>query len=119
MKKILTLIAFALIVFSASAKETEPTLVLEYYYTNKADSVYISNSIKSDESLCCSFVVVLKPSKTNGSETQIKHRETGIVLGTIYGTPTKEFLVFVQQNYLTEQYINDIVPRIVATKSSN
>lgn len=117
MKKI-TLAIIGLLAFNIAKASDEPKLVLEYTYTNKADSVYIANNIKNDKDLCCTFTIVLTPSKTGDKQTLIKHKETGILLGTIYGTPTKEFLALIEKNYLNEQYINDIVPRMVAVTTN-
>ena len=116
MKKI-TLAFIGLLVFNIAKASDEPKLVLEYTYTNKADSVYIVNNIKNDKDLCCTFTIVLSKSKTGDKQTFIKHKETGVLLGTIYGTPTKEFLAIIEKNYLNEQYIKDVVPKMVALSS--
>ena len=106
MKKILTL--YVLTSLNLSAHD-EPKLILEYQYIN-SKSINHLIKLKSDSSFCCLFEI--KFIQGNGTENVaiIKHRETGKELGTIYGTPTKEFIsmIYTYYCYLNKKNLDNL-----------
>ena len=101
MKKILTL--YVLTSLNLSAHD-EPKLILEYQYIN-SKSINHLIKLKSDSSFCCLFEI--KFIQGNEDIAIIKHRETGKELGTIYGTPTKEFISMIYKTQLTDELVKD------------
>lgn len=115
MKKLLFAVILALsstVAFAAN----EPTLVLEVHSNKEAELQIVSDYLK-DESLCCIFEVQTKSAESTGSYTQIKHRETGVVLGTFYGTPSKAFILKIYKEQLTPEYIEYVVPKLLLMAS--
>ena len=99
MKKILTLLAFSLIVLNLSAKETEPKLILEYNYGCTCDTMRVV-ALKDDPNFCCYYEIQAKPNSASEDICYIRDKETGVLLGTIYGKPTKEFLLYIYNTQL-------------------
>lgn len=99
MKKTLTLLAFTLIAFSVGAKDNEPKYVVEYNYGCTCDTNKVTH-LKQDIDFCCYYEIELKPNNANEDVCYIKDKETGALLGTIYGKPTKEFLVYIYNEHL-------------------
>ena len=91
-KLILTL--FILIGFNVVKAETNPPITIEFKYKNTSDTSVYFNKLKSDNDFCCNFVVTATPSTdSTQSFTLLKHTKTGVILGTFYGTPSKEFIM--------------------------
>jgi hypothetical protein len=96
----------------ANTDPKEPKLVLEVHYTNETDIAKL-NALQSDPEFCCVFD--LKVAKTTKeSYTEIRHKETNVLLGTFYGaTPSVDFVMEIYNKQLTPEYIEYIVPRIL------
>ena len=103
MKKIITLLALTSLNLSA---HDEPKLILEYQYTSSKNLIHMER-LKSDSSFCCMFEIKFVPCTGDDNVTIIKHKETGKALGTLYGTPTKEFVSMIYKTYLTDDLIKD------------
>lgn len=106
MKKTIVLL-LSLLTFSVAQASNEPTLILEVHYTKLSEATMLQN----DTNLCCMFE--LKTKQSGESYTRVIHKESGVVLGTFYGTPTKEFIMEIYQKQLTPDYINYIVPKLL------
>ena len=106
MKKTIVTLLF-LLTFIGVKANNEPTLVLEVHYTKQSEA----NMFQNDSNLCCLFD--LKTMQSGESYTRVIHKESGVVLGTFYGTPTKEFIMEIYQKQLTPDYINYIVPKLL------
>jgi hypothetical protein len=111
-KTILTLLC--LLTFVGVKANNEPTLILEVGYTNQSDINKVK-SFENDTNFCCYFEVKGKRSEDN--VTRIIHKESGVVLGTFYGTPTKEMVLKIYQTQLQPDYIEYIVPKLVMMQS--
>lgn len=112
------LLAFALFATTFVAKaETEPTLVLEVHFTTQTENQVINRYLE-DSDFCCIFEIVGSQSTTQQSYTEIRHKETGVLLGTFYGTPTKEFVLKIYREQLTKEYIDNVVPKLVGLSNS-
>jgi hypothetical protein len=109
MKK-LALLLLATLTFSVAQASNEPTLILEVQFKDRVEVNKIK-SLENDTNLCCLFDITIKSSTDN--ITRVIHKETGIVLGTFYGTPSKQFLMEIYQTHLTPKYINFIIPKLV------
>jgi hypothetical protein len=103
MKKIITLLILTSLNLSA---HDEPKLVLEHQYVNHKSINYLIE-LKSDSTFCCLFEIKFVKSKGVENITIIKHKETGVELGTIYGTPTKEFISMIYKTCLTDELVKD------------
>lgn len=116
MKNILLTIAFLLT--TQFVKADPPVITLEYKYTVAKDTTHFQ-SMKSDNEFCCNFVVVSTPADSAESNiTLIKHTETGVVLGKIYGKPTKDFIVKVCQTngFLDKQKVDKLASDMLKLK---
>jgi hypothetical protein len=80
---------------------SKPTLILE------TGSEIIIKSLQNDINLCCVYEIC-KNDSIGSTTTLVIDKESGIVLGTIYGFPNKEFLQMLSKK-LTPEYINDVV----------
>ena len=103
MKKILTLLAFSLMVLNLSAKETEPKLILEYNYGCTCDTMRVV-ALKDDPNFCCYYEIQAKPNSASEDICYIRDKETGALLGTIYGKPSKEFLLHIYETHLKNRF---------------
>lgn len=74
--------------------------------TVSVDSVSYQR-LSNHEDVCCFYQVRLS-NQTNG-KTIIYHSQTGVVLGTIYGTVSAEYLMWLKENVLTDESVEDIV----------
>jgi len=102
MKNILLFLFLVPLVLSAThTKPTtvEPQLVLEM-------GLY-SEQLANDTELCCVYEFCLSDSLAQ-DVTLVRHKATGVVLGTIYGTPNREFLNQLALQF-TPQYIADVI----------
>jgi hypothetical protein len=80
---------------------SNPKIILE------TSSEIIAESIQNDIDLCCVYEIC-KNDSIGSTTTLVIDKESGIVLGTIYGFPNKEFLQMLSIK-LTPEYINDVV----------
>jgi hypothetical protein len=114
------LLLASLLVLSSSIAlaSNEPTLVLEVHSSKETEMRVVSDYL-SDDALCCIFEVKSTLTDSTRSYTQIKHRETGVVLGTFYGTPSKDFILKIYREQFTPAYIEYVVPKIVSMTSQN
>ena len=115
MKNILTTL---LIVLCFSVVKAEPPVItLEYKYSNPTDTLHFQN-MKTDNEFCCNFVIMsTEADSTNSDVVFLKHTETGVVLGKIYGKPSKEFILQICQTY---GYLNkDIVDKLAYQMLTN
>lgn len=111
MKKLL-FVALLTLTSSFVFAENEPTLVLEVHSNKEAEMRVVSDYL-NDDALCCIFEVQTTLTESTGTYTQIKHRETGVVLGTFYGTPSKAFILKIYKEQLTPEYIDYVVPKLL------
>lgn len=108
MKRIILFLLF-LSTFQLSKAET-PILTVEYKYSNVKDTLHFQ-SLKNDNEFCCNFVVLSTPGDSiNKNVTILRHTETGVILGTIYGRPSKEFILKIcqQYGYLNREYVDNL-----------
>jgi hypothetical protein len=111
MKKLilLSLLAFSI---QANAKSDEPKLLLEYNYGCTCDTSRVLN-MKSDADFCCYFDIEVKANNSSEDICYIRDRETGVLLGTIYGKPTKEFLLHIYQTNLKFLYTDNQIKKLI------
>lgn len=116
MKKLI-LIALLILGFQIAKAET-PIITIEYKYKNASDTTHFV-SMKSDNEFCCNFIITSSPSDSNGNITLIKHTKTGVVLGTIYGKPSKEFIMDIcnKMGYLDQDNVDKIAEGVLKTKN--
>lgn len=117
MKKILTTL---LIVLSFSVVKAEtPVITLEYKYSNPIDTLHFEN-MKSDNDFCCNFVITsTEADSTNSDVVLLRHTETGVVLGKIYGKPTKQFILQICQTYgyLNKESVDKLAYQMLSNKN--
>jgi hypothetical protein len=117
MKKIVLILALLLGVQIVKA-ETLPAITIECKYVNVSDTTHFTK-LKSDNEFCCNFIVT---SSFNCDEntTLIKHTQTGVVLGTIYGTPSKEFIIDIckKMGFLDKQNVDQIAEAMLKVKNN-
>lgn len=111
-KTIFTLLC--LLTFIGVKANNEPTLILEVGYTNQSE-INKLKTFENDTNFCCYFEVQRKCTSEN--ITRIIHKESGVVLGTFYGTPTKEMIMKIYHTQLQPDYIEYIVPKLVMMQS--
>ena len=104
------LLAFSL---EVSAKNEEPKLLLEYNYGCTCDTSRVLN-MKADPNFCCYFDIECKANNSSEDICYIRDKETGVLLGTIYGKPTKEFLLYIYNNQLQYIYETDQIAKLIA-----
>jgi len=115
MKKLLLILTLFL-GFQIAKAET-PTITIEFKYVNAADTAHFTK-LKSDNEFCCNFLVTSSIDSTE-NVTLIKHTKTGVVLGTIYGKPSKEFIMDIcnRMGYLNQDNIDKIAEGVLKTKN--
>lgn len=111
MKKLLllSLLAFSI---NVNAKNGEPKLLLEYNYGCTCDTSRVLN-MKSDAGFCCYFDIEVKANTSSEDICYIRDRESGVLLGTIYGKPTKEFLLHIYQTNLKYLYADNQIKKLI------
>jgi len=116
MKKLI-LILFLILGIQVVKAET-PSITIEYRYKNVSDTTHFYN-MKSDNEFCCNFVIKSTPSDSNENITLIKHTKTGVVLGTIYGKPSKEFIIDIcnRMGYFNQDNIDKIAEGVLKNKN--
>jgi hypothetical protein len=116
MKKIILILSLLLGSQIVSA-ESLPSITIECKYVNASDTTHFIK-LKSDNEFCCNFIVT---SSLNSNEniTLIKHTKTGVVLGTIYGKPSKEFIMDIcnRMGYLDQTNVDKIADGMLKIKN--
>jgi hypothetical protein len=117
MKKIVLILALLLGVQIVKA-ETLPAITIECKYVNVSDTTHFTK-LKSDNEFCCNFIVT---SNFNCTEnvTLIKHTQTGVVLGTFYGRPSKELIMDIckKMGFLDKENVDKIAESILKVKTN-
>lgn len=113
MKRLLISLLFLFTLVGVKA-ENKPTLLLEVQYSDPLD-VHKINVFTTDTNFCEKFDVCVKKSGDELTYTKIIHKESGLVLGEFYGTPTKEFIIYIYNNRLTPSYIGAVIPKMLTT----
>jgi hypothetical protein len=111
MKKILILMLLAFSV-NVKAENEEPKYIIEYEYSNASDTLRVAN-LKADVNFCCYYDIVMKANNTDSDVCYIKDKKTGVLLGTLYGKPTKEFLLLVYEKNLKNAYTPEQMAQLV------
>jgi hypothetical protein len=117
MKKII-LIALLILGFQIVKAET-PIITIEYKYKNASDTTHFVN-MKSDNEFCCNFIITSTPADSSGNVTLLRHTKTGVVLGTFYGRPSKEFIMDIckKMGYLDTKNIDAIAESMLKIKNN-
>jgi hypothetical protein len=117
MKKIILILSLLLGVQIVKA-ESLPTITIECKYVNASDTTHFVK-LKSDNEFCCNFIVT---SSLNSKEdvTLLKHTKTGVVLGTFYGRPSKEFIMDIckKMGYLDQKNVDMIAQSMLKVKTN-
>jgi hypothetical protein len=119
MKKI-SLILLILLTGSQLVKaENTPIITIEYIYKNVSDTSYFAN-LKSDNDFCCNFLVTSSLSESNENVTLLRHTKTGVVLGTFYGRPSKEFIMEIcrKMGFLDSNNVDMIAENMLKIKKN-
>jgi hypothetical protein len=82
---------------------SEPALVLEL----GSFSGKLLDDLSADADLCCVYEFCQSDSLESGV-TLVRHKQTGFVLGVIYGVPNKSFLRMLSEQF-TPAYIADVI----------
>jgi len=117
MKKLI-LITLLILGFQIAKAET-PIITIEYKYKNVSDTTHIV-SMKSDNEFCCNFIIISTPADSSGSVTLLRHTKTGVVLGTFYGRPSKEFIMEIcnKMGYLDPKNVDAIAENMIKFKNN-
>ena len=118
MKKILTILAFTHIVFNVSAKDTDPKFVIEYNYGRTCDTTKVTH-LKNDPNFCCYFEIETKPNNANEDICYVRDKETGALLGTIYGKPSKEFSLYIYETHLKNRFAEAELTKLAQLQKEN
>lgn len=98
----------AAILFSLSlqsyAIDNEPKLTV---YVDSISYQRLSNN----DDVCCFYQIKLN--KQTDGKTIIYHSQTGVVVGTVYGTITPDYLMWLKENVLTDESVEDIVTKFL------
>ena len=114
MKKLICIFAVFMLSLTAFA-ENEPTLILEVHAKTQAELKLVTQ-YANDTTFCCLFDVQAELTGSEDSYTKIIHKETGIVLGTVHGTPSKQFILKIYKEFLTPAYIDKVVGNATAAQ---
>ena len=101
--------------------ENTPAITIEYKYKNVSDTTVYFTSLKSDNDFCCNFLITATPATdSTNNVTLLKHTKTGVVLGTFYGRPSKEFIMEIckKMGYLEQSNVDRIAESMVKLKSN-
>ena len=117
MKKLI-LITLLVLGFQLAKAET-PIITIEYKYKNASDTTHFVN-MKSDNEFCCNFIIKSTPSDSNENVTLLKHTKTGVILGTFYGKPSKEFIMEIcnKMGYLDSKNVDAIAENMLKFKNN-
>jgi hypothetical protein len=119
MKK-LALILLIILTGSQFVKaDNTPAITIEYKYKNLSDTTYFTN-LKSDNDFCCNFLITSNLSDSNENVTLLRHTKTGVVLGTFYGRPSKEFIMDIckKMGFLDPNNVDMIAENMLKIKNN-
>lgn len=118
MKKLFLILVILLTVQFVKADNT-PAITIEYKYKTVSDTVYFTD-LKSDNDFCCNFLITSNLSDSNDNVTLLKHTKTGVVLGTFYGRPSKEFIMEIcrKMGYLDPKNVDIIAENMLKMKNN-
>lgn len=109
MKRIILTIGLFLTQLVSNASNEAP-LVLEY---NGLEETQNLKHLENDTEFCCYFEVVrVKNDTLEKGIIRIFDKKSGVLLGTIWGVPTKEFLMKLYKKELSPTLVDDIVKNI-------
>lgn len=94
MKNIFTIILLTLLTIQVKANTEKPKLILNVYYTQASDTLFLEK-IRTSNEACCRYEFVTIKSSQNKIEVCSKNNS----LGTIYGYPTERFLLDIYDRY--------------------
>ena len=118
MKKIFLIILIILTGSQFVKADNTPAITIECKYVNASDTTHFVK-LKSDNEFCCNFIVT---SSLNSKEdvTLLKHTKTGVVLGTFYGRPSKEFIMDIckKMGYLDQKNVDMIAQSMLKIKTN-
>jgi hypothetical protein len=117
MKKIILLLL--LLTGSQLVKaESKPIITIECKYSNASDTIHFVN-LRSDNEFCCNFILTTSLDYCQ-DVTLIKHTKTGVVLGTFYGKPSKEFIMTIcnKMGYLDQNNVDKIAESMLKFKNN-
>jgi len=118
MKKIFLILLIILTGSQFVKADNTPAITIECKYVNASDTTHFVK-LKSDNEFCCNFIVT---SSLNSKEdvTLLKHTKTGVVLGTFYGRPSKEFIMDIckKMGYLDQKNVDMIAQSMLKIKTN-
>jgi hypothetical protein len=93
--------------------ESKPIITIECKYLNASDTTHFVY-LKNDSEFCCNFILTTSLDYSE-EVTLIKHTKTGVVLGTFYGKPSKEFIMDIcnKMGYLDQNKVDKIAESIL------
>ena len=117
MKKIILILSLLLGVQIVKA-ESLPIITIECKYSNASDTTHFVN-LKNDNEFCCNFILTTSLDYCE-NVTLIKHTKTGVVLGTFYGKPSKEFIMTIcnKMGYLDQDIVDKIAESMLKFKNN-
>ena len=118
--KNLFLILLIVLTGSQFAKaDNTPAITIEYKYKNLSDTTYFT-TLKSDNDFCCNFLITSNLSDSNDNVTLLRHTKTGVVLGTFYGRPSKEFIMDIckKMGFLDPKNVDMIAENMLKMKNN-
>ena len=113
------LILITLLLGFQIVKAETPIITSEYKYKNASDTTHFVN-MKSDNEFCCNFIITSTPADSSGNVTLLRHTKTGVVLGTFYGRPSKEFIMEIcnKMGYLDSKNVDAIAENMIKFKNN-
>lgn len=114
------LILITLLILGVQIVKAEtPIITIEYKYKNASDTTHFVN-MKSDNEFCCNFIITSTPSDSNENVTLLRHTKTGVVLGTFYGKPSKQFIMDIcnRMGYLDQSNVDKIAEDMLKLKNN-
>jgi len=117
MKKIILLLLLLTGVQLVKA-ESIPVITIECKYSSASDTTHFTN-LKNDNEFCCNFILTTSLDYCE-NVTLIKHTKTGVVLGTFYGKPSKEFIMDIcnRMGYLDQTNVDKIAESMLKFKNN-
>jgi hypothetical protein len=98
--------------------ESIPIITIECKYSSASDTTHFTN-LKNDNEFCCNFILTTSLDYCE-NVTLIKHTKTGVVLGTFYGKPSKEFIMEIcnKMGYLDSKNVDAIAENMIKFKNN-
>jgi hypothetical protein len=118
MKKLALILLIILTGSQLVKAENTPSITIEYKYKNSSDTTHFV-SMRSDNEFCCNFVIIASRSENDENVTLIKHTKTGVILGTIYGKPSKKFIMDIcnKMGYLDQKNVDRVANDMIKIKN--